>query len=313
MNTPSKPLVYVCVCTYLRPDLIKQCALNLNKLNSPVGFNLEVVVIDNDEAKSAQSIIEELQPNFNWPLHYVNEPNRGIPHARNAALDYTQQHNADYLVFIDDDEWTEPDWLQSMFDYCQSKGGNIIVSGKVIPELPSGLPEHILSIYKKKPKATGSPLDSSATDNVLLPVSIANETKLRFDTSDPFAGGTDTKFFYQLTRLGYEIFYCAEAIVHDIVPPHRATVAWWTKRKFRAGITIAWRKRQQGKSLLYILLTALSEVIIYGLQATFTGLFNLKIKRNKHWLRTSRSAGTLYGVFGGSVSSYKKVETHTTN
>ncbi len=57
---------------------------------------------------------------------------------------------SDYLVFIDDDEWVEPDWLVNLYGYCKANGGNIIVSGKVISDLPRDISDEIKGLFNKK-------------------------------------------------------------------------------------------------------------------------------------------------------------------
>ena len=103
-------------------------------------------------------------------LRYVSEPRRGIPVARNAAVAFATSLNADYLVFIDDDEWVENDWLVTLFSYCKEKGGRSVISGHVIADLPDDVPVHLAQLFNNKESVTGKALKSCATNNVIIPM-----------------------------------------------------------------------------------------------------------------------------------------------
>ena len=66
---------------------------------------------------------------------------------RNCAIEETHRLGSDYQVFIDDDEWVEPLWLDTLYSYCQEQGGDVVVSGNVSFDLPDKSPEHIQRIF----------------------------------------------------------------------------------------------------------------------------------------------------------------------
>jgi len=47
---------------------------------------IEIVVVDNEGAPNNATVVQEIAPRCRFPVHYVHEPRRGIPQARNAAL-----------------------------------------------------------------------------------------------------------------------------------------------------------------------------------------------------------------------------------
>ncbi|HVL02426.1 MAG TPA: glycosyltransferase, partial [Dongiaceae bacterium] len=265
------PSINICICTCKRDKLLVQCLESVGRVEVPQGLHVTVTVVDNDGDRSAEGAVRALTERFPFPLRYVSEPRRGIPLARNRALDETYQLGSDFLAFIDDDEWVRTDWLLRLYEYEQAQGGNIIVSGEVIPELPADTPPEIRGVYKIKTRRTGERIESCATNNVLVPVSMIRNWGLRFDESNPLAGGTDTIFFHEAVLRGAEIRKCAEALVHEAIPASRANLKWLAKRKYRAGITDAWSKQRKGRPRLVILLAAalrvLSALIRSGLTA----------------------------------------------
>src|SRR5205823_6090125 len=96
----------------------------------PSGQVLEkVVVVDNDAAGSARSVLESLNA-YPWDLDYAVEPRRGVPFARNTAV--ARAEGTDFVAFIDDDEWAEPEWLAELL-HVQSRTGADVVAGPVLP------------------------------------------------------------------------------------------------------------------------------------------------------------------------------------
>ncbi len=72
---------------------------------------IRVLVIDNDPAGSGEAVVSALDSDA---VRYVHEPRPGIAAARNRALDEAASY--DLLIFIDDDEWPNPTWLQSLLE-----------------------------------------------------------------------------------------------------------------------------------------------------------------------------------------------------
>ena len=300
--------INICICTYKRPKLLTNCLKSLADILVPSGTEVTVTVIDNDQTRSAEATVTEFIETFPFNIYYHCESKRGIPCARNRAVEETHHLGSDYLVFIDDDEWVEPLWLDILYAYCQNQGGNVVVSGDVISELPEETPEYIGDFFHKRQWITGTQLDRCATNNVLIPIFVTKKLGLRFDESNPLAGGEDIRFFCEATKLGVVIMKCAEALVHESVPESRVTLRWLSKRRFTEGIILAWRKRQKGCSRLSIVTFSSLRLIIALFAVCKKSLTGNKLKRNKRWLKACSSLGALYGVFGLSVDSYKNVD-----
>lgn len=301
-------VINLAICTCKRIQLLRQCLDSVAGAQVPAGASLIVTIIDNDAEQSARPLVDELSSAFPVPLRYVPEPRRGIPCARNRAIEEAHQLNADCLVFIDDDEWVTRDWLVRLYEYGVSQGGKMVVSGVVVSELPAETPDHVRAIFGAKEARTGDKLQACATNNVLIPIHVTRDLKLRFDESDPLAGGTDTVFFVEAVKRGVEIRRCAEAVVHEVVPASRATVRWLAKRKYRAGITEAWRKRQKGRGGLRIFVSAAVVVLIEATKSGVMALLGQATSRTRYWLKACKYAGVAAGALGRKVDSYRVID-----
>ena len=302
--------INICLCTYKRGEMLTFCLHSLAEIQKPTDTEVSLTIIDNDSCRTAEVIVNKFKKIIPFSVYYHCESKRGIPCARNCAIEETHRLKSDYLVFIDDDEKVAPAWLEKLYTYCQSQGGDVIVSGGVTSELPEETPEHIAGLFNKKQRPTGTRLTSCATDNVLIPVHVTRKLGLRFDETNPLAGGTDTIFFYQAVKAGAVILKCAEAMVYETVPPGRATLRWLSRRKYRAGITVAWRKLQDGQRRLRIVVSSIFKILFDFMACVVMVIAGCKLKRNLSWLKVCRSYGILSGVLGRTVDSYKKVDGH---
>ncbi|MFW1677943.1 glycosyltransferase family 2 protein [Pontibacter sp. JAM-7] len=301
--------ICICVCTCQRGELLKTCLASLAAV-SVQGFQLSVLIVDNDADRSAESLVNGFNESFPFPLRYVCEAKRGIPCARNRAVEDVLQQGSDYLVFIDDDEWVEPDWLLKLFQLCQENSGEVVVSGGVMSELPTETPPEIRALFNKRlnSHARGKRLESCATNNVLVPMAAIKQHSLRFDESRPLAGGTDVIFFKEATAKGVRILKCPDALVHEIIPVSRTRLGWLSKRKYRAGITEAWRKKKNGRAVFGIFVSALFQIVVLCCKAGVSALFGRKVARNQSWLKACRALGVAAGVFGVEVDSYRQID-----
>ena len=296
--------ISICVCTCRRPELLVGCLKSLATMDLPGGVGVTVSVIDNDQQPSARALVDEMQDDFPLPLYYCHVDRSGIPFARNAAIEKTLELDADYLVFIDDDEWVESNWLTTLHTYSLKKGGEAIVSGHVVQELPDGVSDTVRRFFTKRERDTGTSLSACATNNVLIPIFVMRDLHLRFDESHPHMGGEDTVFFTLAAQKGVPIYKCAEAVVHEVIPATKANMKWLSQRKFRVGIIAAWRKARYGQSRPSILLNAVFMVVTSFFIALLLSVFLQFELRNKFWLRVCKYSGVIVRVFGAKIDDY---------
>ena len=299
--------INICICTCRRINLLELCLNSLIDIEVPLHVAISVTVVDNDGDASAQTLVQSLQAEFPFPLYYVKETRSGIPFARNRAIEESLTLNSDYLVFIDDDEWVEPNWLLELYGYCRKRGGEAIVSGDVIQELPDSASDQVRSFFRKRYRETGTELTACATNNVMIPFFVCRDLGLRFDEKNPHMGGEDTVFFTLASHRGVPIYKCAEALVHETIPESRANMRWLARRKFRVGVIASWRKRQQGRLRVRILISALLVVLVELMKSAVCAVFLQASMRNKYWLRACKYTGVFCGVFGARLDEYKVI------
>lgn len=290
----------VAVATYRRPGDLKRL---LDSLESIVSRDdVEVLVVDNDADSSARLVASEhaLRP------RYEIEPVPGIASARNRALDsFTEEFAA--IVFIDDDEWVDLSWFDSLVDYASRTGADV-VQGPVITVLPDEAPRWIRDgrFFQRHIMATGTPLSSAATNNVLLTrrawVSAGSP---RFDQAFSTTGGSDFDLFWGIGKAGALMLYCAGAIVFEDVPQSRLSWAWLRRRYTRIGIGILNSRRKHNEPMFRFLAVRFG-ALIAGLTQL---LFDVLRGRGPHAgavERIFKSWGVFVGLTGYRIHEYSR-------
>jgi succinoglycan biosynthesis protein ExoM len=239
---PRKPRVCAAAITRKRPLMLKALLASFVELRVPEGTELCFLIIDNDSERSAAAAVAAFATEMSGAeVHYIAEPERGIPFARNRALAEAQAMGADYLAFLDDDETADPDWLVGLLGAVRSRGLEL-VGGPVRyagwTEAPPGWWQRLIFDgiswrYRSKEKSASRRYRNGAegsivivTNNWLLDVAWQKRTGLRFDESLRETGGSDVLFYRMAKKHGIRSGWCETAIVEERVPPSRASFAY---------------------------------------------------------------------------------------
>ena len=230
----------VCVATYRQPEGLRELLqkLALQEFARDDHPRIDVIVVDNDAAGSAAGVCREfLGRRWNW--HYLIEPRRGIPQARNRAVASARALGCGFIAFIDDDERPSACWLHHLLR-AQTSFQADIVQGRAAPLFQPRPEKWIVDggIFEHMHRSTGDRLDIAATNNVLVKSDVFARLG-GFEESWALCGGTDSLFFSKAARAGFRIVYCSEALCHELIGPDRANGAWICRRALRVGITLS--------------------------------------------------------------------------
>jgi succinoglycan biosynthesis protein ExoM len=232
------------IATFRRPEGLARLlkSLDAQRFAGPAP-RLTLLIADNDAAVGAAA-----PPNLAslHPLTYVPVPARGLSEVRNACLD-AMPVDADGLVFIDDDEWAEPGWLQALLD-MQARTAADIVQGVVRPVYALPAPAWLTfgGYHEVGPFQDGATLDHGASGNVLIMRSALVRSRARFHPLFNRSGGEDVEFFHQMLQSGCRMVAAAGAIAYEETPPDRMTLNWVLRRRWRTGETLGYVARRHG-------------------------------------------------------------------
>jgi succinoglycan biosynthesis protein ExoM len=261
----------ICVSTYRRPEQLAYlldaiAALHFEAVPAP---RFDVVVVNNDAESSVEHVLDRARMKLGDRLHGLEEPKRGIPQSRNRALQKARSLGADYLAFLDDDEWPEPDWLEQLIKGAQLHDA-ALVQGMVIPTFMTSPPSWVVDSglfdggRDELKLVKGQALTYAATNNLLVRADVVAKVG-GFDEWWGTQGGDDTEFTLRASRYGFSIVWWPDAVVHEWIAPDRMTRRWIFRRGFRSGNTYGLMCRRLtgswGSNTLLLLFSVLMSLV----------------------------------------------------
>lgn len=233
--------VAIAVCTAKRPKMLLQCLASIFSQIVPSQIDVEVVVVDNEAEPNNQALVRAGAIHCGFPVHYVHEPRRGIPQARNAAVAKCQELRVDWIVFTDDDCWASPTWVAGLLRAAARHRADVVYGRREFV-FPTPLPFWTMR-PEQGPYAEGEVLPYAATHNVLLSARlIGGDAGMWFD--ERLAHGEDTDFFHRVAQRGARIVYSADPLVLEVVSPERATFHYLARRAYYYGASRSYFHRR---------------------------------------------------------------------
>jgi glycosyltransferase involved in cell wall biosynthesis len=196
-------------------------------------FTYSIVVADNDQLQSAQSVVSEFAAASSVPIKYCVEPRQSIALARNKAV---EKAVGDFVAFIDDDEFPAAEWLLSLFRTCEEYRVDGVL-GPVKRHFDEKPPEWMMKskFYERPEYPTGYVLGwrQGRSGNLLVKREVFSGEALPFDPE--FRTGEDQDFLRRMMDKGRVFVWCNEAVVYEVVPPVRWKRSFLLKRALLRG------------------------------------------------------------------------------
>jgi len=238
VNNIKNQMVFLAICTYGRPKYLKKCIDSILNMEIPEKIDFFLGIIDNNEEQSCKEMVADYEKISTIKLIYAHEPNKGIVHARNKALDCAKELNPDIMGFTDDDCIMSKDWLSNGLEGFKTFNAKIL-TGPCKFIFPAKTPKFIINArrfeYKQIPSGPSDII--SSTRNVLFDFKLITKLKLRFNIQFNLSGGSDTFFFQEAYNAGHKATWLDDFMVHEYVPKSRANLKWVLKRNYRIGFT----------------------------------------------------------------------------
>lgn len=194
-----------------------------------------LIVVNNSGAHSHNKVLKAVDESeirtVCKNVDVIDSPVNNIAVGRNLVLDNTQCR---WLVFVDDDEYPNPDWLSKLYQQ-QQISDSAVVAGPIEPVYPEGTPKWVaaLDLHNKGNLKTGDRPARVATGNCILDMEKIGSH--RFDPDFGLTGGSDALFFEQLADRGLYIVWREDAVVHETIPENRASSRYMVFRCMTQG------------------------------------------------------------------------------
>ena len=128
------PLITIIVPVYNNEKYLRKC---LSSLCDQTYKNIEILIVDDGSNDSSGAISDEFAEK-DPRVVVIHKENGGVAMARNVAL---RKAKGDYFMFVDSDDWVEPDFCESALSQLLENNVRLLVFGhKGVYEKPGKEP-----------------------------------------------------------------------------------------------------------------------------------------------------------------------------
>lgn len=226
--------ISVVIPTYKRPDGIR-CALGSVEHCGVEGYDVEIVIADNDPAGSARDFVESFAAQSPAKILYVHVPQPGVSNARNGALTAASGR---YIAFLDDDMEAQENWLPPLLAMAKQTGAAAVFGPveAVMPDTNNPTYRYMQPLFSRKPDYADGEIDwGIATGNSFIDRDQIALPCPAFDPALNQTGGEDDKLFRYLKTQGGRFAWASGAGTYEHVPAKRATMRYVWQRNFAWG------------------------------------------------------------------------------
>jgi len=246
------------ICTHNHLAALKQTLSGLHDLHSPEG-PWELLIIDNASTDGTGTwLAQGGWQRMDIDCRVVQESRLGVAHARNRAL---TEAKGEYVVFLDDDETPEPDWLvnlEQVVDFRQPAA----IGGRIRAHLPEGRPgwltDELLGFLGE---LDYGPAERTLTE-ASTPIFTGNAVFHRQTVLDVGgfdgnlgrrgniqSGGEDTELYRRLVNLRKSVHWAPQAVIYHRIEPWKLRRTYFLQLHYRQGCMEGARKRGHSSRL----------------------------------------------------------------
>jgi glycosyltransferase involved in cell wall biosynthesis len=247
----------VALCTHNHADRLARTLVDLAALRVP-NRPWELVVVDNGCRDATPQLLASHGWPAGWSVRVVREEKLGLSNARNRAI---AEARGEYVIFMDDDETADPDWLCAFERLIDSRnpdafGGRIRVLFE--DERPTWLRDELLGFLGELNRSDEIvPLTDPYTSFYGGNFGFRRSVCERVGTFDAMlgrkgsdnTGGEEVDFYRRLLAAGYGVWWTPQAVIHHRIQAAKLERSYFHDLHFRMGRMEAIRERGNGSRL----------------------------------------------------------------
>jgi glycosyltransferase involved in cell wall biosynthesis len=233
--------VSVVVCCYNSVEIIVPTIKALSRQEVPPGIEYEVILVDNNCTDNTVQLAKETWKSPSFPLRIVKEMEPGLIYARKTGV---KSARYDILLFVDDDNILNPDWVTKLYHLYQEMPKVAIIGGYNQALIQGNKPswfDRFEKVYACGPRddkpgpnpiflfGAGLSFRTEVLKSVFssdLPLFLVGRTK------NTLTRGEDTEMSLRCRLLGWDSYYDSSLrLQHNLLPKR---VNWnyvWQARK----------------------------------------------------------------------------------
>lgn len=303
----------IIICTYNggnRIERVVNCIVNQTMFDSLVQ---KVLIVDNCSTDSTSEVIKELTEE-NSKIIYLYEPEPGLSNARLCGI---KNVDTTWIVFLDDDNFIDQNWLCGVAEYIKTHDGAGAFNGRVIPRFKEALTDEqyvllkaaycglactcysetqdiSIGEYKRMPFGAGLVILREPLENLARNGWLASQGRKQ----DKIISGEDTEMVEWVKESGFRCGFCETVSLYHEINIRRLELGYLRKLYMSFGESYY---RIISKKKFYIL-RRMKWGMIEGFHFVRAFILNLKQKRKKtedfyrNELRRARAKGYLLAL-----------------
>lgn len=114
--------ISVIMLTYNREKIVSRA---IESILGQTFFHFEYIIVDNGSTDRSGTIADEYAQKDNR-IHVIHKAQGNIGSGRNVGLDVAR---GEYVAFIDDDDWCEPDFLAFLYNLAVENDADVSICG----------------------------------------------------------------------------------------------------------------------------------------------------------------------------------------
>ncbi|MBU6157917.1 MAG: glycosyltransferase family 2 protein [Bacteroidetes bacterium] len=237
--------ISVVICTYNGKSRLNETLHSIVTQKVNPGLLWELIVVDNASVDGTDEFVQNLlsinASHLTWKV--VNESQQGLNYARTKGLKSAQYN---YVLFCDDDNILDANYLQFAFDLVQKYPSIGVLGGHGIPLFEGAKPEwwnrycHSYAVGAQADadgKIQEIPAEVYGAGAIVRRLPLLNLFDNGFQTimtdrkKGSLVSGGDVEWCYLLQLLGYEIWYSSKLQFQHTMPTNRLEWAYYLKLK----------------------------------------------------------------------------------
>lgn len=247
----------VALCTHNHADRLERTLRDLTALQQP-DAPWELLIVDNGSTDQTPRLLANHTWPQSWQVRVVREEKLGLSNARNRAI---VESRGDYIIFMDDDESADRDWLRAYERLIQAKapdafGGRISVLFEDMR--PNWLTDELLGFLGELNRFEAiTPLTDPGTSffggNFGIHKSVCDaiggfDAMLGRKGADN-TGGEEVEFYRRLLSAGLKVWWTPEAMIYHRIQAAKLERSYFRELHYRMGRMHAVYKRDAGSRL----------------------------------------------------------------
>ena len=114
------PAISIIVPVFKVEHYLRKC---IDSLLAQTMREIEIILVDDGSPDRCPEICDEYARK-DQSIKVIHQQNRGISAARNAGL---AAASGEYIMFVDSDDWVEPDFCRIPYETAESKGADMVI------------------------------------------------------------------------------------------------------------------------------------------------------------------------------------------